>query len=286
MKRNVYMTLLTIVTVACIIGGSLHHIGGITAMHPDPKDENWFVFRGRGDVSREVLYSEETALGGEPAEPKALRIDGEIMDVQMIRGDAFRVEYTGGRRYTPDVTFEGDTIRITQKVKGVIFGIDFSGFNNTLLVTVPESSVLDDLEVTTDTGGIDVDGIRVGGAVLTSDTGEIACRNFQAKSTVLSTDTGAIGADASALGDLKAESDTGAIAIANCTFDDADIENDTGAVELSLADLKAWSLDLSSDTGRITVNGEKVKHAYRYDGHGSARVRVRTDTGRISLGEE
>jgi len=140
-------------------------------------------------------------------------------------------------------------------------------------VTVPASAAL---QLTTNTGSIDVDGVS-GALTLTSNTGSVAATN------------------AAASGNSELKTNTGSVTFngsidSNGTYQ---FQTNTGSINVTLPADSTFHVNASTDTGTITTNFAGVTVLHRQvigaDAQGEvgtspqATVSLRTNTGSISL---
>lgn len=106
-----------------------------------------------------------------------------------------------------------------------------------LTVRIPDSMAdeMDRIFVNCSTAGIQIAGFNLNSLELTSDTGKIEVSNMRTT------------------GNIVLHTDTSRISVASLAANSISIESDTGSLELN--DLTAeYSMDLQSDTGRITAD--------------------------------
>ena len=107
MKRTIYLVLITLATIACIVGGMLYHSGGFSGLKPDFSGKTETIFQESGAVSE-------------------IRLDSEVMDVKFYTGDSLEIAYGGNEKLKPEISFENGVLSITQRGKA---GRTFNIFN-------------------------------------------------------------------------------------------------------------------------------------------------------------
>ena len=136
MKKNIYLIIITIITVVCIIAGSLYHIGGFALGLFDnliPRSD-----KSLGNVCTEELSVDEFSN---------LVFDTTISNINVKTGDSYMVSYKCNKRLVPKVKSTGDTLTISQSN-----GANYKrNTTSEITVTIPEGAALNKLSL--DTGG-------------------------------------------------------------------------------------------------------------------------------------
>ena len=105
-EKNIYLIIITIITVVCIIAGSLYHIGGFALGLFDnliPRSD-----KSLGNVCTEELSVDEFSN---------LVFDTTISNINVKTGDSYMVSYKCNKRLVPKVKSSGDTLTISPKQK-------------------------------------------------------------------------------------------------------------------------------------------------------------------------
>ena len=92
MKKNIYLIIITIITVVCIIAGSLYHIGGFALGLFDnliPRSD-----KSLGNVCTEELSVDEFSN---------LVFDTTISNINVKIGDSYMVSYKCNKRLVPKI---------------------------------------------------------------------------------------------------------------------------------------------------------------------------------------
>lgn len=140
----------------------------------------------------------------------------------------------------------------------ITFFPDFGRPEQEVIVTLAPAYELDSLEVHIDSGSMDVRNVAVQAAEFTSDSGSITVDGIS--------------------GPVKIQSDSGSIRLYKNDPSNTEIETDSGNVSIRLPASFAGSLDLKSDSGKITAPEAKNET--------QNRIRVRTDNGNIEIEQE
>lgn len=207
-----------------------------------------------GDDATRRIENETVPVG----DLRVLHVDTEngAVEVRGGAGDEISIRSVLQERHEGDaeahIEVDGDRLVIDGECDGRWWDSCSVGF----IVTVPSEF---DVEVSTDNGRIDLDGID-GDVDLTTDNGAIEAT--------------ALGAPA-----VGAESDNGRIRL---TFDDAPMsvtaETDNGAISVRLPDAATpYAVDADSDNGAVDVDVLTDSSARR-------EVAARSDNGTIDIG--
>ncbi len=264
--KKIYLFVIITITVLCVIIGSIVHVTG------------FLVRIGRGaemfGFGKNAKKVTETLSEGDFSE---LSVDLDLGNIVIKSGDG-NVEWNGSEELKPEVSAENGKLKIKQKDGRLLTG---AALNNTLTISVP--SALKKLDVKSDMGNLDVSGITAGKTDLKVSAGNI---------TIKDAGLGDLEADANA-GDIrfdslsaeKAEFDSNAGNIKGSvsgSFKSLKADTDLGNIELKLDCARSeLTLDLKTDLGNVTVNGEKTGSGK--NGSGSSSVKADTDMGNINI---
>lgn len=264
--KKTYLFIIITITVLCVIIGSIVHVTGFLVRMG--KEADMFSF---GKNAKKVT---ETLSEGDFSE---LDIDLDLGNV-VIKSGAGSVEWNGAEELKPEVSTESGKLKIRQKDGKFLKG---AALTNTLTVSVP--SALKKLNIESDMGNLDVAGIGSDKTNLKVSAGNIVIKD---------SDLGDLEADANA-GDIKFDSlsaekadlDSNAGNIAGSvsgSFKSLKADTDVGNIELKLECARSeLSLDLKTDLGNVTVNGEKTGSGK--SGSGASSLKARTDLGNITI---
>ena len=95
MKKNIYLTILTIVTVACIIFGSLYHIIGFGSEIADYLSLPFF----------EEKESANNSMNTDTLTPEAftcIKGDFSVIDLTICPGSSYKISYNGNKKFAPE----------------------------------------------------------------------------------------------------------------------------------------------------------------------------------------
>ncbi|MCH5141301.1 DUF4097 family beta strand repeat-containing protein [Mammaliicoccus sciuri] len=214
---------------------------------------------------------------------KHINVNASDAAVTIKKGDQFKVTSVGNKDEF-DITFkvEDETLNVNLKEQNLMINFNFfKNAYNEIEITVPKN--LEQLDIKTDTGKINMHDIKSDNTSLVVDTGMINVNgsdlgNFEAYS-----DTGKILTNKTNFKNGKIQSDTGTVRLNDAPTDTPlDIETDTGSVRLVYnKTLKNTLLDIEQDVGNTQINRAELKN--KKVGSGDNLVKIRSDVGSVQI---
>ena len=253
MKKSIYLTTITIITVICIIAGSLYHIGGLALGLFDnliPHSDN-----SPGNVCTKELSVDEFSN---------LIFDAAVLNINITAGDNYTVSYKCNERLVPKIKSSGDTLTISQRERTNYKG----NTTSEITVTIPDSAALNKLSFNTGVGEVNLDALTAADAEFDTGVGDLYVTDCS-------------------FAPCDVDGGTGNLSVENCAFDKMDIDGGTGNITVtSSQSLDGYMMDLDSGIGSITINGndygdeyevnekaEKVKHLIIDSGLGDIELK-------------
>lgn len=280
MKKNLYLTILAIVTVICVIVGSVYHITG------------WFGFGSHSILGR--LFSVVTGYDNDSKRDRShvtysedldafedIEIDTSVMDITINTGNSYHLEYDCVAFLKPEMSVKDNIFKLEQP------SVRHLGSNNKckMTLTVPSGTVLDNADILSNVGDIKVYNTEIKDITVEADVGNISLESCTFATSDVEGDVGNINIITSNIGNSNIETNTGNIVIDSCEFYDIDLYNDIGDVTLNTnADLSNYEIDLSTDVGSIKYKGENKKREYYQSASGTSphySIEIETDVGNI-----
>lgn len=258
MKRSVWITIITIITVCCVIGGTFYHI----FRH----GTGLFGHGGTGKTSLELEAF------------NVVKVDANLMDVTIIAGDQFYLdsEYTDGLE--PLYEVKNGTLTVRQRA------YRSWGVNNaecSLSLTIPKQ--MDLIDVHTALGNINLEGISASECELLSNLGNCKLKKCSFAESDLTTNLGEISVRDTSLGAAEMNNDMGEIELDACTFGDLSITAAMGSVTVDTAqELDGYEMDLEADMGSVHVNNRSEGSKYHQSGK-DGELEIETNMGSIRL---
>lgn len=253
MKKSIYLTTITIITVICIIAGSLYHIGGLALGLFDnliPHSDN-----SPGNVCAKELSVDEFSN---------LIFDAAVLNINITAGDNYTVSYKCNERLVPKIKSSGDTLTISQRER-----TNYKrNTTSEITVTIPDGAALNKLSFNTGVGEVNLDALTAADAEFDTGVGDLYVTDCS-------------------FATCDVDSGTGNLNFENCAFDKMDIDGGTGNITVtSSQSLDGYMMDLDSGIGSITINGndygdeyevnekaEKVKHLIIDSGLGDIELK-------------
>lgn len=249
MKKTIYLSIITIVTIICIIAGSIYHILGYGF--------RWLGQLSGGSPDPGSVISDQFTV--EPFD--ILSIDTNVMNIKIKTGDDYAVEYKCNERFAPKIENGNKKLTITQDKT-------YKHTNNLtcdLTVTIPKNAVISELTADTGVGDIDIDSLTI-------------------KKSNFDTGVGDLNIKDSSLTSCDIDSGTGDNTITNCSFETMDIDSGIGDNTISSADsLDGYSFDLDSGLGDIKINSHSYGDEYSTGKSNSQHINIDGGTGDITI---
>lgn len=243
MKKNVYLTIITIVTIACIIIGTFSHVifglGGFIKYVVTDKYE----ILNNSDMSDESYSDSNISLDAF----KNIVIDTDVIDITVVSGDSFSYSLNCNKKLTPSISVSNNTLNITQ---GRIRSVNIFGFHNVkckMKVTVPSGTILNSADIKSDVGNIKINNVNFTNMAISTDVGNIDLSSIKFDKLKISSDVGNInisdidGIDAC---DINIASDIGSINYLGTTYRNNYNKLSTNAEK---------SLTITTDIGNVDI---------------------------------
>ena len=254
MKRNVYLILITVITILCIIAGTGYHLVrfGLSVAEGLPSFSEFIEaisdWDDDGDDSDDNDDSDNGISTSVDASQKnldafsSINADLNVVDLTIQRGNTFSITCKASKKLTPEYKVENNCLTITQYAKAH----NALGRNKKCSVTITVADTLTDLKLHTNVGDVDLSGLNVLALDLRADVGDI---------------------------DLE-----------DCTFTSMEITSNVGDVDLDCKeDLSGYHIELGTGVGDVNVNDTYCHRSYSNQGDSSHSLTISNDTGDISL---
>jgi hypothetical protein len=157
MKKNIYLIIITVITVCCIIGGTTYHMLGWFSL-------GWFSFLKTSDSGS---ISFDNAL----SDFSEISIDCSVADLTIKSGSDYRLSFSGVSDLEPTASVKDGVLTIKQP-NSTSLGIHNTN-NCKMTLTVPDDCKLDSIDVSSDVGDILFDGLTASTVYISSDVGDI-----------------------------------------------------------------------------------------------------------------
>ncbi|MDE7415127.1 MAG: DUF4097 domain-containing protein [Lachnospiraceae bacterium] len=258
MKRSVWITIISIITVCCVIGGTFYHI-----------------FRhGTGLFG----HGGTTSTSSDLEAFDVINVDADLMDVTITAGERFYLscEYSSGME--PVYEIKNGTLTIKQRA------YKKWGVNNaecSLSLTIPTQ--MDSIDVHTALGNIYLEGISASECELLSNLGNCTLKKCSFVESDLTTNLGEISVRDTGLGKAEVNNDMGEIELDDCSFGNLSITAAMGSVTVDAAqDLDGYDMELETDLGSVHVNNSNEGTKYHQKGD-IGELEINTSMGSIQV---
>lgn len=288
MKKNIFLIILTLVTVFCIIFGSFIHLGytGKTV-------------RGVGNtVSRAVHRGIRSFWRGDPADEPIFE-DDENYDYDYDDYDDYddyndyddydndftetdNDDFWKGKNFISTPVKDFDSIRIDGKVVAVSVE---RGNSFTVDVAYTKESLRPEYKVTGETLVVSQPYHKARKAV--NGQCKIIIKvpfGTKLEDVDINVNVGAIQIQDIDTEDVVINTDVGAITIDNVVFKKLKATSDVGAINVNLVDsLSVYGINAKTDLGGIQVGGKSARRKYVQNGTSDKTIKISTDIGGIEI---
>lgn len=252
--------------IYCIILGLVVLAAGIIGTKKFTNKHSWSIIPV-SNITGENQESGEDELSFDSF--TNISVNTDVAEIRIETGKEYKVyyEYLGleNEGMCPVINVEKDTLVIKQKTKTVMVMAGTVNRNCKIVITVPEGTDFDNIDIYTGVGDVRVNGISAEKFSAETDVGEVEISKGNYGKVTLITNVG----DASffdAIADLlDVTTDVGEINITKTVVDEARAKADVGDVEL----LNVYNsgnalphLNLDTDVGSVKVNGEKEGQSF------------------------
>ena len=277
MKRNVYLTILTVVTVICIIVGSTVHIVGfgldLVSNLFQAWDWDWEadadndVDVSGGSVSAGAANSNgctTTRLDATDLDSfSGISIDAAVMDLTISPGETYQISWScQQRKVVPSYEIKDGVLTLSQSGSNL-----WRGSNNSCHVrlTVPADTLFGSITGDVNVGDINFSQLSIQNLDLTANVGDFDLENC-------------------ALGNVSIRANVGDVSIDHSSFSNLDVNADVGDVYVeSSEDLSNYAIDLSAGAGSVSVNNQGHRRSYAQSGTNGCTVTIRSNVGDVQL---
>jgi hypothetical protein len=259
MKKNVYLIILTVITIICIIGGTSYHLIAGSGNSLGQSFKNTGVFSGMFTDSETLSLDAFTSI----------QIDADVMSLTIRQGSDYSIQYSASEGLEPVYSIKNGELVIKQRYPNGSFWDKLRFLNKgkcSVTITVPFSETLDRLEANSDIGDFTVEGLSISTLSLSADVGDI-----YVSSCTLGEDN-------------EISADVGNVELKDCTFTSLSVEADVGDVSVNSGlDLSDYNMELSADMGKISVSGINYGAKYKQKGVGVYSLEIEASVGHIEV---
>lgn len=288
--------IILIIVAACVVlGGVLAGIGfafgAARTLH--------FTMKGK-DV--EAVSSQTVSGSVDLSDFDTLNIEVASMDVKILEGDSYRLEYTCKDVFVPEVNQSGKTLSIKQPTVNVVgaFNINLNNDEHYYLY-VPKTDAVVNCDIRLTSGEFDNDILNLDGTLkmtsgdakfnnirfnghIIQTSGEISMNNVSGDKIDIEKTSGDIKCDNCSYNGITLGSTSGSATFEKLTVNTFDFDLTSGEIEINLTGSKNdYNYSLSCASGDITVGDSEYGKKLKEDNGASGEIKGHTTSGDIDI---
>ena len=279
MKKNVYLIILTLVTVICIIGGTCYHLvgWGVSFLSHLP-------FASFYSDSDDTESSGTTLSTGTVLLPSfnTVKIDSKVMNLSIEKGDDYSIQCDTTEKLNPKYEIKDNTLIVSQKQKIKVHNF-MKNPKCSVHITIPEDTTLELINVDGSVGDINLSNLDVTTLKIDSSVGDIELDDCKTDSIDIDVSTAVVELNGCEANEINVDTSVGDTVIKDNIFETLYVDGSVGDVKVSSSkDLSGYAYDLDTSIGDVSING--VSHKKEYQQKGSdGKITVDNSTGDISI---
>ncbi len=279
MKKNVYLIILTLVTVICIIGGTCYHLvgWGVSFLSHLP-------FASFYSDSDDTESSGTTLSTGTVSLPSfnTVKIDSKVMNLSIEKGDDYSIQCDADEKLNPKYEIKDNTLIVSQKQKIKVHNF-MKNPKCSVHITIPEDTALELINIDGATGDISLSNLDVTTLKIDNSVGDVKMDNCKIASIGIDTSTGDVKLNDCEANEIDVDTSVGDTVIKDNIFEKLYVDGSVGDVKVSSSkDLSDYAYDLDTSIGDVSINGVSHKKEYQQKGTGG-KITVDNSTGDISI---
>jgi DUF4097 and DUF4098 domain-containing protein YvlB len=279
MKKNVYLIILTLVTVICIIGGTCYHLvgWGVSFLSHLP-------FASFYSDSDDTESSGTTISTGTVSLPSfnTVKIDSKVMNLSIEKGDDYSIQCDADEKLNPKYEIKDNTLIVSQKQKIKVHNF-MKNPKCSVHITIPEDTTLELINIDGATGDISLSNLDVTTLKIDNSVGDVKMDNCKIASIGIDTSTGDVKLNDCEANEIDVDTSVGDTVIKDNIFEKLYVDGSVGDVKVSSSkDLSDYAYDLDTSIGDVSINGVSHKKEYQQKGTGG-KITVDNSTGDISI---
>lgn len=279
MKKNVYLIILTLVTVICIIGGTCYHLvgWGVSFLSHLP-------FASFYSDSDDTESSGTTLSTGTVLLPSfnTVKIDSKVMNLSIEKGDDYSIQCDTTEKLNPKYEIKDNTLIVSQKQKIKVHNF-MKNPKCSVHITIPEDTTLELINIDGATGDISLSNLDVTTLKIDNSVGDVKMDNCKIASIGIDTSTGDVKLNDCEANEIDVDTSVGDTVIKDNIFEKLYVDGSVGDVKVSSSkDLSGYAYDLDTSIGDVSINGVSHKKEYQQKGTGG-KITVDNSTGDISI---
>ena len=279
MKKNVYLIILTLITIICIVGGTCYHLvgWGVSFLSHLPF-ASFYSDSDDTESSGTTLSTDTVSLPSF----NTVKIDSKVMNLSIEKGDDYSIQCDSTEKLNPKYEIKDNTLIVSQKQK-----IKIHNFMNTqkcsVHITIPEDTTLELINLDGATGDINLSNLDVTTLKIDNSVGDVKMDDCKTDSIDIDTSTGDVKLNGCEANEINVDTSVGDTVIKDNIFEKLYVDGSVGDVKVSsLKDLSDYAYDLDTSIGDVSINGVSHKKEYQQKGTGG-KITVDNSTGDISI---
>lgn len=279
MKKNVYLIILTIVTVICIIGGTCYHLvgWGVSFLSHLPF-ASFYSDSDDTESSGTTLSTDTVSLPSF----NTVKIDSKVMNLSIEKGDDYSIQCDAEEKLNPKYEIKDNTLIVSQKQKIKVHNF-MKNPKCSVHITIPEDTTLELINIDGATGDISLSNLDVTTLKIDNSVGDVKMDNCKIASIGIDTSTGDVKLNDCEANEIDVDTSVGDTVIKDNIFEKLYVDGSVGDVKVSSSkDLSDYAYDLDTSIGDVSINGVSHKKEYQQKGTGG-KITVDNSTGDISI---
>lgn len=279
MKKNVYLIILTLITIICIVGGTCYHLvgWGVSFLSHLPF-ASFYSDSDDTESSGTTLSTDTVSLPSF----NTVKIDSKVMNLSIEKGDDYSIQCDSTEKLNPKYEIKDNTLIVSQKQK-----IKIHNFMNTqkcsVHITIPEDTTLELINVDGATGDINLSNLDVTTLKIDNSVGDVKMDDCKTDSIDIDTSTGDVKLNGCEANEINVDTSVGDTVLKDIIFEKLYVDGSVGDVKVSSSkDLSGYAYDLDTSIGDVSINGVSHKKEYQQKGTGG-KITVDNSTGDISI---
>lgn len=265
MKKNVYLIILTIVTVICIIGGTCYHLvgWGVSFLSHLPF-ASFYSDSDDTESSGTTLSTDTVSLPSF----NTVKIDSKVMNLSIEKGDDYSIQCDADEKLNPKYEIKDNTLIVSQKQKIKVHNF-MKNPKCSVHITIPEDTTLELINIDGATGDISLSNLDVTTLKIDNSVGDVKMDNCKIASIGIDTSTGDVKLNDCEANEIDVDTSVGDTVIKDNIFEKLYVDGSVGDVKVSSSkDLSDYAYDLDTSIGDVSINGVSHKKEYQQKGTG------------------
>ncbi len=289
MKKKNVLIWLVVAIVMFFLGGILITVGiGLGA--DVSKSGKYFNINMSGEI--EMVTGQSESYDG----VKKIDVDADNLRVEFLQSDddVYYIDYSVSDEYAvPKITYNDGTLKVKQEERGFFINIDFFGWvagqEEYIKVYVPKDAKLDDVDISTSNGRIEIkQQIEIGTLKVDTSNGSVSLSEVTCTDkTDVKTSNGSVKCDGTFKDEVVIKTSNGSVTLGGTYDEGVDVKTSNGRIKAEIdGDKDDYDINIDTSNGSVTVNGDKVGDDYEHDVDADKEIKLKSSNGSIELDME